>query len=320
MSLAIQRFDRSAPLIDGTVPLDGITVVHAHPAQTGAPGVLRGEFDAAEVPWARYVFWRDQGEPVTAIPVFPDRLFLQQYVYTRPDTGIGGLRDLRGRKVILPGYFNTCSFWHRAALREEAGISPHEVKWYTTGPERDERMRLPEGVSVTLAAGSNLGIERLLDGTGDCLMTESTPSLSAQDRRRVKRVHADVHTLQREWYRSTGFHPILHVIVVRKEALVRWPGFGAELCRGYDLARGSMYQQLINERLTSLPLMRGALDETMELFGDDPWPYGLERNRPEVDRFLEYASAQGLTRRRLSPEELFDEGSLAYRFRSRMPP
>ena len=318
MTLAIQRFDRSAPLIDGTVPLDNVMVLHVPPARSGVTGVLQGTFEAAEVPLARYLFWRDQGEPLTAIPVFPDRLFLHQYVYTRPDSGINGLSDLRGRRVLVPQYFITASFWHRAALKEGCGILPHEIEWYTTGPERDERMRIPEGVKVTVRPGPHLGLERLLDGTADCLMTEGTPTLPPSERHRLKRLHPDVHALQRDWYRRTGFHPIVHIIVVRKAALEARPDFGVELCRGYDLAKGHAYGLLQNERMTSLPFMRGILDETVEMFGDDPWPYGLERNRAEIERFLEYAHEQGFTRRHMSPEELFDERSLAYQFASRM--
>jgi 4,5-dihydroxyphthalate decarboxylase len=42
------------------------------------------------------------------------------------------------------------------------------------------------------------------------------------------------------------------------------------------------------------------------LFPDgNRWPYGLEPNRPTLEAFLAYAHEQGVTRRRLSCEELF---------------
>jgi len=39
--------------------------------------------------------------------------------------------------------------------------------------------------------------------------------------------------------------------------------------------------------------------------GDDPWPYGLERNRKPLDTFLRYHYEHGLSKRRFQPEELF---------------
>ncbi len=44
--------------------------------------------------------------------------------------------------------------------------------------------------------------------------------------------------------------------------------------------------------------------------GDDFWPYGLERNRKALDTFLRYHFEQGLSRRLLTPEELFAPESL----------
>jgi len=318
MTLAIQRFDRSVPLLDRTVPMPNIMAIFVPPGGPGVVGVLQGLFDAAEIPMARLAFVRDRGDPVVAVPVFPDRLFVHQYVYTRTDTGIESPADLRGRRVMVPGYFITASFWHRALLKEGYGILPSEIDWYTTIPELDERMAFPDGVKVTLVPSPYLGMERLLDGTVDCLMTEATLPLPASERSRIKRVYHDAHALQLDFYRRTGFHPIVHAIVVRKEALAAWPEFGVELCRAYDLAKAQIYQGLQNERMTSLPLMRAYLDETLELFGDDPWPYGLDRNRAEIDRFLEYAHADGFTQRRLAPEELFDARSLGYGFTARM--
>jgi 4,5-dihydroxyphthalate decarboxylase len=41
------------------------------------------------------------------------------------------------------------------------------------------------------------------------------------------------------------------------------------------------------------------------LMGADFWPYGLERNRKVLDTFLRHHHSQGLSSRRLRPEELF---------------
>ena len=321
MRLAVQRWDRSAALVDGRIPLDSVLVIRAPGGRTTVKGLLSGAFDAAEIPLANYVFWKEQGEPVTAVPVFTDRLFTYPYMYTRSDTGIANLADLRGRRVaVTPGYYSTPMFWHRAILEGEYGIVPTEIDWYATTAESDARMRLPEGVSVTIRRASILGLELLLDGTVDCLLAARTPYIPPGERHRVRRLVSDAHARQREWYRRTGFFPILHLVIIRDDAFAKRPEFGEEICRAYDAAKRAAYHILQDERMTALPFMRAFLDETTELCGDDPWPFGLERNRAVLVRFLECAQSQGLTRRRLTIEELFDERAAGYQFTSRMVP
>jgi len=317
MTLAIQRFDRTAALHTGRVPIDDVFVMHA-PPRTSVEGLASGTFDAAEMPLARYVFLRERGEPLTAIPVFPDRIFVQQYVLTRPDSGIRSPADLRGRRVLLPGYFITASLWHRGMLKDDFGILPQDIEWRTVSPERDPRMRPPAGVNASQVPKTELDTEQLLNGTVDAMMMESTQLVPPGQENNVVHVHRDVETVQREFYRKTHFHPIVHIIAIRQQAADERPELIAELCEAFDQAKEAAYRALQNERLTSLPFMRTYLNETRALFGDDPWPYGLERNWAELDQMLAYAHDQGLTEQRLSPERLFDPPARDFQFKARM--
>ena len=119
-------------------------------------------------------------------------------------------------------------------------------------------------------------------------------------------------------YRAAGFHIIVHLIVIRKEVISTRPELAEELCTAFDRAKEQAYRTLQNERLTSLPLMRSYLDETVSLFGADPWSYGLERNWKELDQFLTHAHYQGLTNNKLNPQELFDNTARDYRFQAKL--
>ena len=318
LMLAIHRFDRTAALHSQAVTIDHVHVMHVPPG-TSVAGVLNGVFDGAEMPLAHYAFLRSLDAPLTAIPVFPDRLLVQQYIYTRPDAGIRSPAELRGRRVLLPTYYMTASFWHRALLKEDYGIDPTEVAWHTTSAEADPRMRLPDGLKVTITPGPRLGAELLLQGTVDCIMTEATPPVPEEQRSNFVRLLPDFYERQRERLRQTRFHPIVHLIVLRTQALQERPELALELCQAFDRAKQLAYEALENERLISLPLMRAYLDETAEIFGNDPWPYGLEANRAELDTFLGYAVEQGMTERRLAPEELFEPSTRGFQFQARMP-
>jgi 4,5-dihydroxyphthalate decarboxylase len=318
MTLAIQRFDRTAALHTGRVSINDAAVMYV-PAPTSVAGLMRGVFDAAEMPLGHYVFLKDIGAPFTAIPVFPDRLFIQQYVYTRADSGIRSPQDLRGRRVMVPQYYMTASIWHRGMLKDNYGIRPEEIQWHVSSPERDDRMRIPDGIPVVLSPCSHWSAEKLLDGTVDCLMHEGAPVIAGGDVKKLVCVYPDVDSMQRDFYRKTGFHIAVHVIAARAEAIKERPELLEELCDGFDQAKECAYRILQNERMTSLPLMRSYLDETLELFGEDPWSYGFEANRKELEQLLAYAHDQGLTRQRLAPEILFDPPARNFRFRAKLP-
>jgi 4,5-dihydroxyphthalate decarboxylase len=225
---------------------------------------------------------------------------------------------LRGRKVMAaPSYFSTPSFWHRALLQEETGLTPRDLVWYAAYPE-PKGMKAP--VKVTHAPASMLGLERLLDGTVDCLMTARTAYLPPGEEHRVKRVIADAWDKQRAWVKRTGYFPIAHVVAIHKKVLDARPGFGEELCAAFDQSKDIAYRILQDERMNTLPLMRGYLDDTVAIWGDDPWPYGLERNAAQITTFLKYAHEQGMTDRQLALDELFDNPAADYQFKARMVP
>jgi 4,5-dihydroxyphthalate decarboxylase len=59
-----------------------------------------------------------------------------------------------------------------------------------------------------------------------------------------------------------------------------------------------------------LPWLTAHVEEAKREMGEDWWPYGLEPNRHALDTFLRYHHEQGLSKRRLKPEELFARETL----------
>jgi 4,5-dihydroxyphthalate decarboxylase len=53
--------------------------------------------------------------------------------------------------------------------------------------------------------------------------------------------------------------------------------------------------------------MTSEIDEIEEVFGGDPWPYGIEENRKTLEAAVECLFDQGMIGRRVSVEELFLE-------------
>ena len=66
----------------------------------------------------------------------------------------------------------------------------------------------------------------------------------------------------------------------------------------------------INAIPYSLPWYLPAIEETLEVLGEDFWPEGLEPNWPAVSVLMQYAKEQGLIDRVFTPEELFAPNTL----------
>src|SRR5690242_17153597 len=80
------------------------------------------EWDVSEMSLAKYAALRAQDDAsLSAIPVFPSRLFRHSSIYVRKGGPIHAPEDLRGRKVGLPEWAQTAAVWSRGALVHQYG-------------------------------------------------------------------------------------------------------------------------------------------------------------------------------------------------------
>ena len=54
-----------------------------------------------------------------------------------------------------------------------------------------------------------------------------------------------------------------------------------------------------------LPWMTAELDDIDAVFGGDPWPYGVEANRPTLSALVRYLEEQGVIAKAPRVDELF---------------
>ena len=60
----------------------------------------------------------------------------------------------------------------------------------------------------------------------------------------------------------------------------------------------------------TLPWVVQEFYETREIMGKNFWPYGIEENRKELELVMRYAYEQGLVKRQVKFEEMFDPSTL----------
>ena len=54
-----------------------------------------------------------------------------------------------------------------------------------------------------------------------------------------------------------------------------------------------------------LPWLPAELDEIQEVFGGDPWPYGVDANRPTLEALVRYLTEQSLIKAPIPVDDLF---------------
>jgi 4,5-dihydroxyphthalate decarboxylase len=154
--------------------------------------------------------------------------------------------------------------------------------------------------------GSNLS--DLLDaGEIDALVSLDRPQCFLAGSPNVRRLFPDVAKADADYYRRTGHFPIMHTVVLRREVYERDPWLARALYDAFLSAKALSYEAMdhTGEYVSNFPLHVPYIEETRALFGDDPFPYGLARNRHTAGALAQYVYEQGAAERVMALEELF---------------
>ncbi len=316
LTLACGDYDRTRALTTGAVQPAGVelNVVTLEPEAMFYRMARFREFDVSELSLSTYTVLRGRGEPLVAIPAFPSFSFRHSSIFVGADAGIREPGDLSGKRVGVPKYHMTAAVWIRGTLEDEYGVAPRDIHWFEGG----EGARVKE-VDVTLPAeirkeavpaGRNLG-DMVASGELDAFIGARRPAAFASGR--VRRLFPDFRRVERAYYEKTGIFPIMHAVVLKEELARRHPWLPRSLYDAFVEAKRVAYQRLdFTAALpVSLPWLVAEVEETRALMGDDPFPYGVARNRKTLETLAGYTFRQGLPPPHPTAEEMFCESVLA---------
>ena len=305
-------------MLDGRVGIEGcrVTAVSLRPEETFFRVFTQHEFDVAELSFSTYLIQTARGEcEYIAIPAFVSRAFRHSGFYVRTDR-VSRPGDLRGKRVGVPEYQVTAAVWGRGILQHEYGIPPSEIRWVVGGVEelgRQEKVSfdLPPGVDIVPAAGLPLS-PLLASGEIDAILAPRMPSCFRDKSEHVGRLFPDPRSVEADYFKRTGIFPIMHVVGIRKSLVQKHPWLVASAMKAFLQARAMALPGLDDTTAlaTSLPWLNQEAEFTRSVMGEDPWPYGVEKNAKTLEAMLSYHHEQGLSLRKLALEEVFHPGSL----------
>ncbi|MFO1310727.1 MAG: ABC transporter substrate-binding protein [Burkholderiales bacterium] len=315
LSLACWNYDRTRALADGSVQPDGIDLNYLDlPVEETFFRMLRNrEFDVAEMSLSSYtVSMFREPRPFVAIPVFPSRMFRHGSIYVNADAGIHEPKDLVGKRVGVPEFQMTAPVWIRGILAEHYGVPVDSVTYLTGGeeePGRTEKLKLdlPPNIKVQPIGPTQTLSAMLASGEIDALHTARMPSTFSPAGRPVRRLFPDFMKVEQDYFRKTRIFPMMHTVAIRRDVYEANRWIAQSLVKAFVEAQRRTYEDLyVTAALKGmLPWLTSHVEEARALMGDDFWPYGFAPNRDALATFLRYHHEQGLSRRRLEPEELF---------------
>lgn len=312
--LAISEYDHVRDLISGRVVPEGMRLIclNLPIEEIFHRFIINREWDVSEMSMAKYVSLISQNDTsLSAIPVFPSRVFRHSSLYVRRDGPVRAPADLVGRRVGVPEWAQTSAVYSRGFLTRQYDIDLASIEWVQAGvdqPGRNEkvRLRLPEGITLAPVMDATLS-DMLRDGRLDAVLSARPPRCFQEKHPSIRRLFENFLEVEAAYYDETGIFPIMHVIAIRREVLERHPWAAMNLFKAFDEAKNRSLERALDATASRFPIPWSYVhaQRAQSRFGRDYWPYGIDDNRPTLDAFLQYAYEQGVCHRRLAVEELF---------------
>jgi 4,5-dihydroxyphthalate decarboxylase len=315
LTFACGLYDRVVALATGAVPVEGVDLNFLNidsPREIFDRMSGSQEFDASEYSSSEFISRFAAGQcPFVAIPVFPSRSFRHGFIavnrkYVRTP------KDLEGKRVGLPMYTMTASIFIKGLLQHEYGVDLSKIEWVEGAINGNDA----HGAPTTMPLVKPVAIERNQSGKslstlleeGAIHATIGTGLPNALGRNPdVVRLFPNHREVERDYFRRTGIFPIMHLVAIRRDVYERHPFVATSLYRALTAAKEvaiTKMRAVVSLRYM-LPWMGSDVEEIKELFGGDPFPYGLAANRPTLEALMQYLVDQHLIAAPVKVEDLF---------------
>jgi 4,5-dihydroxyphthalate decarboxylase len=335
LSFAMTPYDRVLPLINGEVKPDGISLEYM-----GAPGgvsrifyeqIKFQRYDLSEMSMSSYLRMRPTGWPYQMLPVFHNRNFSYTYIHIRRSSGIrqGHPEDLKGKRIGIGDYQQSLGLWTRGILQMEFSVKPEDMVWYQergehfshTGAAKEAGLTLPSGVTLHYAktdfgtmflkgeldATTGLGIRlggTLGGGFGSGLDRLRVATPENPD---VVPLFPDPRQEAIRFFKKTEVYPPHHTTVIRESIVEEHPWVAISLMEAFEESKRIAIERLRQSPPTLLVFGQLYLRELDEIFGPDPFTYGIKDNAKAFDMAQTFSMQQGLAERKQPLEDIFPQ-------------
>lgn len=319
LSIATEDYDHFRDFREGTVRAEGIEHTWLMPElhEIFARFTANREWDVSELSFAKFSTQVTRPEPdILALPVVASRQFRFSAFYVNRNSKIRSPQDLKGKRVGSPEWAHTAAVYMRGWLQDEAGVKLTDVDWYQAGtnePGRTEKVELslPAGVRLTRVEDKSLS-DMVASGEIDCALVARPPDCFVNKHPDVERLFPNYLEMEEKYYARTKVWPIMHVIAIKKKILDEHPWVAGSLYNAFNESKNRSVARLIEQSVSRYPVawLSTYARRMRDLFGGDPFPFGIAENRPTFEQFLRYVHEQGIAHRHAAVDDIFPKGMM----------
>jgi 4,5-dihydroxyphthalate decarboxylase len=255
-----------------------------------------------------------ENSDVIGLPIICSRLFRFSSFYVNKKSNIRSPADLKGKRVGSPEWAHTAAVYMRGWLGDAHGVKLQDVQWVQAGANEAGRIEkvelsMPKGVNLTRIADKSLS-EMLASGEIDCAIIARPPTCFLQEHPDVVRLFPDFLAMEEKYYAETKVWPIMHIIAVQKPIIDANPWVARNLYNAFLESKRRSLERLFDPAVSRYPLawLPTYARRMRDMFAGDPFPFGIEPNRPTFEQFARYTFEQGIAHRLAKPEEIFPKG------------
>lgn len=298
LTFACSPYDRIEPLRLRQVKPAGIdlhVLADLGPRELFDRVMATDEFDMAEFSSSEFIAMTTLGTcPFVALPVFPSKVFRHSFITINRTRGIHAPKDLEGRRIGVPLHTMSAAIWCRGVLEDDYGVDLSGVKWVQGAVEKPGPHGNPKPPPllkpvdiVQNTSPYSLG-QLLAKGEIDAIIGAVLPNELYTDPN-VVRLWPNFREVECDYFKRTRIHPIMHLLAIRKEVYVKDPWIARPLYDAFNAAKNMAWEQACysGAQKYMLPFLYADIDEVARVFDGDPWPYGLEKNRPALEMAVE---------------------------------
>jgi 4,5-dihydroxyphthalate decarboxylase len=316
LTFACGLYDRMVPLYTGEVEADGIDlnfIVLDNPREIFDRMAGGKEFDLSEMSSSETIQRIAAGDKsFVALPVFPSRVFRHGHISINRKSGIKSPKDLEGKRLGVPLYTQTAAIFHRGVLTHEYGVDCSKIRWvqgalnHAGSHGTPTVLPLLKHVEIETAPSDKSLSDLLEEGKIDAIAATGMPKAYRRNPD-IQRLFPNFREVELDFYRRTRIFPIMHLIAIRRDTYEKHPFIASSLFDAFTESKNRAIEKMMATGALRymLPWLETDLDEIHEVFKGDPWPYGVEANRPTLEALITYLHEQHLIAKKLPLEEIF---------------
>ena len=116
--------------------------------------------------------------------------------------------------------------------------------------------------------------------------------------------------MEEEYFKRTKVYPIMHIIAVQKHIIDEHPWVARNLYNAFLESKKRSLERLLDPAVSRYPLawLPAYARKMRDMFDGDPFPYGIEENRPTFEQMALYTYQQGIAHKHIDIDKYFPKG------------